>query len=52
MEKLDKAVKKAETHTEAMLCLKDKKCVFKKAKLGRAFKGHDAREYWIPVRML
>jgi hypothetical protein len=42
-------VKNSKTLDEAFNVLKDKKLKFKKMKLGKAFEGHDAREYWIPV---
>jgi len=39
--------KKAKNLSEAFAMMKGKKFNFKKMKLGRAFEGHDAREYWV-----
>ena len=45
-------VKDKEFHSEAFLLLKDKKCLFKKLKLGKSFEEHKAKDYWTPVKVL
>jgi len=49
VEMLVPEAKKAKTLSDAFNCMKGKKFTFKKVKLGRAFEGHAAREYWVPV---
>lgn len=52
LELLDSAVKKFETHIECINWMKEKKFVFKLAKLGKAYDGHEATEYWLPAKIL
>ncbi len=52
LEILNSEVKKIETHTEVLNFLKNKTFLFKKKKLGKAYAGHEAKEYWIPVKSL
>ena len=52
LEILDKSLKKATTHKEALDWLKGKSFLFKKKKLGKAFGGYEAKEYWIPVKLI
>jgi hypothetical protein len=44
--------KKAKTVLEALQLMKGKKFKFKRLKLGKAFEGHEAREYWCCVSRL
>jgi hypothetical protein len=44
--------KKAKTVLEALLLMKGKKFKFKRLKLGKAFEGHEAREYWTVCQKL
>lgn len=44
--------KKIETHTEVFLQLKGKKFLFTKKKLGKAYEGKEAKEYWVPIAKL
>jgi hypothetical protein len=46
------AARKAKTVIEALLMMKGKKFKFKRLKLGKAFEGHEAREYFVPVAAL
>jgi hypothetical protein len=45
------AAKKAETLDEAFGLLKGKRFLWKKMKLGKAYSGHEAKEYWVSVQL-
>ena len=46
------AAKKASTVTQALGLMKGKKFHFQKMELGRAFAGHPAKQYAVPVKQL
>lgn len=46
------AARKAKTVKEALELMKGHKFKFKRLKLGKAFEGHEAREYWAPIQAL
>lgn len=50
LETLDSSLKDTKEHLKIMTSLVDKKFLFKKKKLGKAFGGHEAHEYWTPVQ--
>ena len=52
LEILDSELKQAVTHREALIWLKGKTFLFKKKKLGKAYGGYEAKEYWIPVKLM
>ncbi len=52
IETLHSEVKKLATVDEAMQHIKGKEYLFKTKKLGKAFDGHDAKLYWVPVKEL
>lgn len=52
LEFLEPELKKKEKVIEVFEWLKDKHFLFKKKVLGRSYKGHEARESWVPVKRL
>ncbi len=50
LEILDSSLKNVKGHKEIFESLKGKKFLFKKKKLGKAYDGHEAHEYWTPVQ--
>jgi len=50
--RIDKESKKPDSVAEFFNYLKGKSYEFTKEALGKAFKGHEAREFWLPVKKL
>ena len=50
IEMLHSEAKNKDTYLEVFEMIKDGEYLFKKKKLGKAFDGHDAHEYWTPVK--
>lgn len=44
--------KKSKTLAEAFSLMKGKKFKFKRMKLGKAFEGHEARQYWVVISLV
>lgn len=49
LESLNSELKKTEKVIDVFEWLKGKEFTWKKKVLGRSYKGHDAKEYWVPV---
>ena len=52
LEVLDKKLKKVDKVSDALKWLEGKTFKFVKKKLGRAYDGHEAREYWTPIQIV
>jgi len=52
IERLETSLKKAATVQEVFDWLKGKKFQFSREQLGKAFGGHEAADYWVPVKAL
>ena len=44
--------KSCKSFEEALNLMVNKKMLFTRKKLGRAFKGHEAKDFWIPTKVL
>ncbi len=52
IETLHTETKKLKTVDETMQFIKGKKYLFKTKRLGKAYDGHEAKAYWVPVKAL
>jgi hypothetical protein len=52
LEQVVPSAKNAKTVDEALQIMVGKKFLFKRVKLGKSFKGHDAKEFWLPNKLL
>jgi hypothetical protein len=52
LERMNPALKKEKSVTVVFQWLLGKSFQFSKEKLGKAYKGHEAAEYWVPIKEL
>jgi len=52
VENIVSEAKKTEKVLEVFQLLNEKTFTFKRQKLGKSFGGHEARDYWVPVKLI
>jgi hypothetical protein len=52
IERIDSSVKKIAGHADAMKWLVGKELLFSREKLGKAYKGKEPGDIWVPIRII